>query len=352
LVACAALAVAGAWAIEDPDPGVFVCPLEDMCLEILEQCDAADPGDGSFSFMGTVTNCGTATFDEVVVKDAISLEMIGFWNALAPGDSFDLSGALDGNACPDPTIHEIVAKGKIFSGDNDAEPCRIKVFKNTDCDCPPTLQDVCRTPGFWGLRAGEEKDDSQNITQAVIDAAPAGIMVCGEMVDNTGLDMPGSAQEAMCLHPRGEPIHQLARHLTAMALNCVVSGSLLDCDGTSVAALFSDCNAECLAGTDAGEINFCNEAVDCWNNGGTLLDNGMCQMGVCFDTGAACEEDEDCGFDDLGEPVVCVPFEDTCHDRPLVNEDLGLFFDPPGPAGSSKACNSAIKNDCLLLDCN
>jgi hypothetical protein len=52
---------------------------------------------------------------------------------------------------------------------------------------------------------------------------------------------------------------------------------------------------------------------------------------------------------DAGEVVECLPLEGNCHDRPLVNEDLGLDFDPPGPAGSPRECNQARRNDCTVL---
>ena len=197
-----------------------------------------------------------------------------------------------------------------------------------------------------------EKKDSFNITQAVIDAAPAGIMVCGEVVDNTSLLVSGSAIEAICVHPSGELLHQLARQLTAAALNCVVSGSGMDCDGTSIESMFNYCNDICITSVDQVEISNCEQEIDCWNNGGDMLENGMCQLGICDETGEACGEDEDCGYNQAGMELTCIPFTDTCYYRELVNEDLGLFFEPPGPAGSSKACTSAIKNDCTLLDCD
>jgi hypothetical protein len=40
---------------------------------------------------------------------------------------------------------------------------------------------------------------------------------------------------------------------------------------------------------------------------------------------------------------------DNCHTRLLVNEDLGLDFDPPGPAGSSDACNNANASICAVV---
>jgi hypothetical protein len=33
----------------------------------------------------------------------------------------------------------------------------------------------------------------------------------------------------------------------------------------------------------------------------------------------------------------------------LVNEELGLNFEPPGPAGSSNACNAATDSKCSVV---
>ena len=296
---------------------------------------------------GVVTNCGVDTLDQVTVQDLLNAETeIYILNpvALAPGESVEYFSEFSPDECP--ASQSVKADGIVFTPDN--TKCRVKAEDTATCDCP-TLTDTCRTPGFWGARAGSGNDGA-NITQAVIDAAPTGIMVCGETVDNTSLMAAGSALEAVCVHPRGEQIHQLARHLTAAALNCVVSGSAMDCEGASIEALFSNCNSICMAGVDDQAIKDCGLEIDCWNNGGTMLDTGMCQLGTCSQTGAPCKEDLDCGYNLDGGELTCIPFEDTCHTRPLVNEDLGLFFDPPGPASSSRECNSAIKNNTYFLD--
>ena len=38
-----------------------------------------------------------------------------------------------------------------------------------------------------------------------------------------------------------------------------------------------------------------------------------------------------------------------CHERVLVNETLGLNFEPPGPAGSSEACHDATASGCTVI---
>lgn len=333
-------------ATDGGDPPVE-CSLE-LCLELSHECvDVAAVGAPTLT-RGVVTNCGVDTLDQVTVQDLLDLGTETYVLdpvALAPGESAEYFSEFTPEDCPDS--QSVQAHGVVFTPDN--SKCRIKVEDTATCDCP-TLTATCRTPGFWGTHAGTEKSRAMNITQAVIDAAPAGIVVCGETVDNTSLMTDGSALEAMCVHPRGEQIHQLARHLTAAALNCVMSGSGMDCDGTAIEGLFNSCNSVCMAGTDDQAIQDCGLEIDCWNNGGTLLDTGMCQLGTCSETGEPCEENLDCGYNLDGAELSCIPFKDTCHDRPLVNEDLGLFFDPPGPAGSSKGCNSAIKNKTYLLD--
>jgi hypothetical protein len=82
--------------------------------------------------------------------------------------------------------------------------------------------EICRTAGFWAEHGGSEKGCSQNITQTVIDAAGP-LAVCGESISTTGIDDAASALEAMCVRVRGEQRLQLARQLTAAALNCVVT---------------------------------------------------------------------------------------------------------------------------------
>ncbi len=111
------------------------------------------------------------------------------------------------------------------------------------------------------------------------------------------------------MSPKGDQRLQLARQLTAAALNCVMSGAGADCGGLSeVAATFDACNLACANDTDLGT---CIEDLDDFNNGLTT--------------------------------------DPSCHDQPLVNDALGLDFDPPGPAGSSKACNDANKNSTIIL---
>lgn len=223
-------------------------------------------------------------------------------------------------------------------------------------------EEICRTPGFFGTHAGVTKKDSQNITGALLTAAGGSIQVCGITLNSVDVNSPSSALEALCVSVEGSASAQLVRQLTAFALNCVVSGSPADCSGVSpeFAALFADCNLACTGDPGATRtIAQCVSEVDCFNNGGAFVD-GTCYRGVCSDNGAFCNAG------DLSECLVpeCDPLDLTCvaatcnaipgncHDRELCldAETPYLCFEPTGPAGSSSACNKAIKNSCLVTD--
>jgi hypothetical protein len=203
--------------------------------------------------------------------------------------------------------------------------------------------EICRTPGFWGTHACPggtqsslgvcEKSGSTNITQTVLDNYP-GLTICGHPINTTDLTNT-SAVEAICVAVKGDSTLQVARQLTAAALNCIVSNSTgcggagqnaTDvCGGVSIDAVFTACNdpanacATTATLTDGTVVN-CIEAIDCFNNGGTF---------------------------DPGPPATCGASVNSCHDRDLVN---GCFnFPNPGPAGSPKECNAARKDDCSIF---
>ena len=191
--------------------------------------------------------------------------------------------------------------------------CVVDGFDNTveaqaSADCVVRVRDeeICRTPGFWGTHAGIENRRSTNLTQTVIDAAGGQLSVCGQIIDNTNVGNVNSAVEAMCVRIEGESQRQLARQLTAMALNCVVSGGDADCAGTSVAQLFADADAACIAGSAHSDLSFWIDQVDAFNNG----------------------------------------LDSDCHEREL--NALTDIFDGispfPGPAGSPGACSQATGN--------
>jgi len=205
---------------------------------------------------------------------------------------------------------------------------------------------ICRTPGFWSSHAyaNPDKQGSRNIAQEVINAGGGCLEVCGEVITNTDKNNADSVIEAMCVSVKGISRLQLVRQLTAAALNCVVSGGGSDCAGAPLyASVFSTCNAVCAdpAG-DSGLVAACIDEVDCLNNGGLPMGNGFCQLGTCAGNGLPCENS-------CTDGSACLPLPGNCHDQPLVNEDLGLDFDPPGPAGSEKRCNSAKENECKVI---
>jgi hypothetical protein len=157
---------------------------------------------------------------------------------------------------------------------------------------------VCRTPGFWGTHAeaNPRKPNSQDITGAFLP-----VTVCGVTLNNTAVGNHCSAQEALCVAPRGEQRLQLARQLTAAELNCNVE----TCPN-AILNLLTSCNQECIDNDDAQAIGECIEDIDAFNNGVSP--------------------------DALG-----------CHDRPVTG------FTPPGPAGSSNDCKEANGNEVTIF---
>ena len=255
--------------------------------------------------------------------------------------------------------------------------CSVNVVFDPTRD-PTCEAEFCRTAGFWSTHAGSEKKNgrSQNITLAVIDLAdsirnlPAKdlinlygqygkLEICGENIVNTQLDDAASALESMCVSPEGDQRLQLVRQLTAASLNCILSTGSADCvgvDGPSnitVDDLFAACNTACIGNgttiTDGLNTISCIAALDCWNNGGIFYEaTGFCQTGTCsLDGVTACNSKSDCPLY-FGQEQSCAALAGTCHDQKLVKD--GFFdFDPPGPAGSTEACNLAIANKCTVV---
>jgi hypothetical protein len=179
-----------------------------------------------------------------------------------------------------------------------------------------------------------------NIAAAVIDCVDGNcadhtasdfLLVCGQKIDSpdtnpadgtTDVNDAASSTEALCVPVQGDQILQLARQLTAAALNCVISGGGADCSGTPLyKEVFSNCNTLCASGSAGKDaLTACISQLDCLNNGGSF-DGGVCSPGGT----------------------------DNCHNQLLVNDTLGLNFEPPGPAGSSDACNAAHDTPCTVV---
>src|SRR5262249_41524577 len=156
---------------------------------------------------------------------------------------------------------------------------------------------------------------SQNITQAVIEAAGGSLTICGQCLNNTTVGDASSAQEAMCVSPRGDQTLQLARQLTAAALNCVMrspgplplSGD--PCAGMALDSVFRDCNENVCLGKSSAlglSVGDCISLIDCFNNGGQS-DGTRCVTGTCGGGGQLCNGSSDCGSGPLG-PIPCVSF--------------------------------------------
>jgi hypothetical protein len=207
-------------------------------------------------------------------------------------------------------------------------------------------EEICRTPGFWGARGGDEK--GQNITLAVIGD---GLEVCGQEISNTDLGNNESAIEAICIN-KGDPRAKLMRHLTSASLNCALGTC-----SPNTSDLLAVCNDICAVGTDVGAMNACGGALDCFNNGGHVLADGSCVPvgeGLCSETEAPCTTDSECP--EFGSGEFCELW-DSCHDRDLCPDATDgpidgsdFCFEPPGPASSPKKCNEARKNTPYIFD--
>jgi hypothetical protein len=204
---------------------------------------------------------------------------------------------------------------------------------------PPAGQTICRGAGFFATHGGIENSGSTNITLALLEDFNAvnepDLTICGQTITNTEVGSVHSALEAICIGPKGNSALQLALQLTTAALNCILTNS--DdaicpgggqaggvCFGISIEEVFNACNSACAAGETTTEVDgnevSCIGALDCFNSGGAFdVATGKC-----------------------GEVA-----GESCLDRDLEN---GCFdFQPPGPAGSPRACNDARKNDITIL---
>jgi len=275
--------------------------------------------------------------------------------ATCPADSYVAAGTQcrDGDGLCNPA--------EMCTGTSGFCPGDITFLPNPDT-CTLSGVGVCRTAGFWGTHGGTEKQKSINITQMVIDFSlynlyPTGpLNVCGEKITTTKLNDAASALEALCVAVQGNQELQLARQLTAAALNCAVSG-YQNCVGyPKYEYLFSECNTLCdpkSAYDPLVDVGYCINSLDCVNNGGTVLEGGYCKTGTCSDN-----PNNPCNSGDMsfcGKDAICVADVQTCHDQPLCLHVDGKpvpgapCFNETGPAGSTNACNTANKNACTVI---
>jgi hypothetical protein len=208
------------------------------------------------------------------------------------------------------------------------------------------VTEICRNAVFWGTHGGTETGGSTNITLALLDAYNAAngpdLVICGQTISDTAAGSVNSALEALCIDKKADGRLQLARELTATALNCIISRAAGDpvapacdvtagltgdvCAGVSIEQIFDACNGACPTETTAEilvdgtptEIP-CIGALECFNDGGD------------FDPASGeCEESPD-----------------SCLDQTLVN---GCFdFEPPGPPGSPRQCNDSRRNAVVVV---
>jgi len=270
-------------------------------VELAKVCrpDIINAGDPIFWDI-TVSNTGDIDLDCVVNDPTANITDVPV--TLLPGDS----AVLTTSRLTEPSDAPVISNTAMVN-------CPIPGFDNEvsdeardDCEVV-VLFEICRTPGFWGTHAGTEKRKSTDLAQAVIDYAGGLIMVCGEPITTTDVPDVESSTEAICVAPSGEPKLQLARHLTAAALNCIVSGGGADCTGISIGPDWAAANDVCING---GDYSYWGDIIDEWNNG------------------------EECHAIELTESDV---FDDG-------------FEKIPGPAGSSNACNAATTNDVTIFD--
>ena len=323
-------------------PDTTVCRAKNGACDVAETCtgsSAACPDDAFVT--GTVCRAASGLCDIEEVCNGSGPNCPA--NTFAPAGTLCRAG--DGICDPD----------EVCTGTSGTCPGDV-IFDPTLITCQERQVLVCRTAGFWGTHAGTEKKNSQNITGKVIDAANGAlgdnvgeIVICGEHLVNTAVNDAASAVEALCVSVKGDSRLQLARQLTAAALNCAISGGASDCSTVpAYDAVFEACNAACAANTTAA-FGSCIAELDCLNNGG-LFDaaTGFCQTGHCSDNDAPCNDGNrsQCA----SSTATCVPLVGTCHDQPLCPVGFpGLCFDETGPAGSSIACNSANGTACTIV---
>jgi hypothetical protein len=224
--------------------------------------------------------------------------------------------------------------------DTDADVCTTPGCQAGECvqahiTDPTCGEIVCRTPGFWGTHGGLEKSSSEDTTCDVLANFGGTLVICGEPITNCDLCSEESALEAICASPKGDSSLQLARQLTAAALNCAITkatdteGACVPtavdganpCGGlgTNIEALFQACNSACPGSLTGGDSIACIGLIDCFNNG------------------FAIEFDEATNTFSCGALTGCEEADSGCFDQT-----------PPKPAGSSFECRDSRKN-CVTI---
>ena len=372
-------AITGLAVPQASDPANLVCvppPLIDILKEIsldgnapwYDANDAASapvavpPSDAYYRI--TVTNTGLVDLVNVTINDAtLGIGPVNIGNLAAGANTVLTSGSTGFGAlyavdrCTTDGTYLNTATADGDSAETGKAAPQVSDPANLVCDSPGMA--ICRTPGFWGARGGDEKADkgSRNITLEVLGD---GFEICGIPITDTDVASGNSAIEAICIN-KGDPLAKYIRMATSAALNC----NLADCG--EIETVLANCNAACIADDqDTDALNACAAELGCFNEGGMYID-GQCHFaGECYfdgePTGEVCSFDSDGDNAEpsvpcLGQGEVCERVE-TCHDRNLCPdlEDDGQLngsdfcFEPPGPASSPKKCNDARKNGDYIFD--
>jgi hypothetical protein len=304
--------------------------------DVPESCDGINDACPADAKVSATTECRADSGDCDVAESCDGI------NDACPPDGFEPPGTIctdDGlNDCFEPLC-------------DDAGNCT----QDNEIIPPPDFcieDEICRTPGFWKNRGGDEKNRPPgNITQAVITGA-GGLDVCGFRITNTVVypeaGWQESALEAMCISVKGDQQRQLIRQLTAAALNCEISGGPAgDCSQFHQDLIFG-CNAICAANSDSQGMTDCIDAIDDFNNG--LDAGGTCDNSAGTGSGDFCMDVGECTA--TGD-TICVP-NASCHDRSMCpDEDDGPIDGSDycfvgGPTSSTGACKAASKNGIYL----
>ncbi|MBP7148746.1 MAG: hypothetical protein KBD01_14525 [Acidobacteria bacterium] len=224
-------------------------------------------------------------------------------------------------------------------------------FGNCPPPQPPVIE-ICRDADFWGTHAGNEgscRAPGRNLTLELVSSLQdKDLDVCGKILVSTKLWSRDSVLEGLCSTPFFDDRVELARHLSATALNCAISAGTDDCTGVSIKPLFDECNATCMLNNDRAQLRSCAQRLDCYNKGG-LWNGSRCQVGTCGGDGVtACASDWDCPRK-CRKSVKCVPLPDTCASEPLANPVLGINFEPVGAPSSAGSCFIAHFDLCTIF---
>jgi hypothetical protein len=266
---------------------VLYCPgangLPDFTMPIVLTTNLSLPADTPNTMVGAAQTCTIGVNPGVI-------------DAAANATAGDQSGPVDDltqGRLHDATVDHPFRSDKQLGTNVVTTTTSTSMLPTTSTTSPPQPT-VCRTPGFWGTHAEADarKPRSDDVTGAFLP-----VTVCGVVLTNTDVGNSCSAQEALCVSPRGDQRLQLARQLTAARLNCNIAGC-----PSAVSTLLDGCEQACIADADATAIGKCIEDVDAFNNGTS-------------------------------------PDAPGCHDRSIPG------FDPSGPAGSPADCNRAKAND-------